>query len=185
MHRRPGTQRPALRVAKAATSAVALCGFLGRVGKGVNAFAFSSCAHRRTCSLPSTASKSKVCKFAGQGMRRAGGQGAWRPTLSVVGRRSSRGGLLQLGSSAEDGAGEDEEAAREEVRPYLLPAVCVAQGETAVCNTYSKKGRQGRSTEWCHLHTYEYEVDACAGAASISRCSQTAQYTAVLLALHF
>lgn len=133
MHRRAGTQRPALRVAKAATSAVALCGFLGRVGKGVNAFAFSSCAHRRTCSLPSTASRSKVCKFAGQEMRRAGGQGAWRPTLSVVGRMSSRGGLLQLGSSAEDGAGEDEEAAREEVRPYLLPAVCVAQGETAVC----------------------------------------------------
>ena len=135
MHRQPGTQRQAFRVARAATSAVALCGFLGRAGKGVNAFAFSSCAHRRTCSLSSTASRSKACKTAGQGMRRAGGQGAWRPTLSGVSRRSARGGLLQLRGSEEDG--EDEEAAREEVRPYLLPAgMFNAQGGTAVCKYF-------------------------------------------------
>lgn len=123
MHRRPGTQRPALRVVKAAT--VAFWG-LGRVEKGVNAFAFSSCAHRRIGSLPSTASRSKVCKPLGQGVRRAGGQdGSWRPTLPVS-RRSARGGLLELRSSEEDG--EDEDAAREEVRPCLLSTVvCYAQ----------------------------------------------------------
>lgn len=115
MRRRANTERPALAVARAATSAVALCGFLGRVGKGVNAFAFSSCAHRRTCSLASMSrihpsSRSKVCKQPSG--RRAGGQDGWRPLLP---RRSGRGGFAGLRSSE-----EDEEAAREEVRLYLL-----------------------------------------------------------------
>lgn len=129
MHRQPGTQRPGLRVARAATSAVALCGFLGRAGKGVNAFTFSSCTHRRACSLPSTTSRSRACMSAGQGMRPAGGQGALRPTLSGISRRSARGGLLQLSSSEEDGEAEEaEEAAREEVRPYLFPRYAVCSG---------------------------------------------------------
>lgn len=116
MRRRASTQRPALALARAAT-AVALCGFLGRVGKGVNAFAFSSCAHRRACSLASVSrghpsSRTRVCKPSG---RRAGGQDARRLATLPFGRRSTRGGLVELRSSE-----EDEEAAREEVGLYLL-----------------------------------------------------------------
>ena len=74
-------------------------------------------------------------------MRRAGGLGAWRPTLPVS-KRSARVGLLQLRSSEEDG--EAEEAAREEVRSHVLPSIHYAQRGTLVCNEAAEGAKRPR-----------------------------------------